>query len=73
MSESSVKLPSRHVCRGFLPSVFRGNAFGSDRQKKNPMNYSKRGPDEARLWGLALHDKSKHWLFKEHSCVKFSY
>ena len=51
-AESAVTLSSLRVCGGFLPSVFWGKAFGSDRQ--NPMNYSNRGPDEARFHGVWL-------------------
>lgn len=71
-AESSVKLPSLHVCRGFFPSVFRGKAFGSDRQ--NPHELFKTGTRRSTIsWSLALRNKSERWLFKEHSCVKFNY
>lgn len=59
----------------FYPQLFGGMLLDptGGKKKKTPMNYSKRGPDEARLRVLALHDKSRRWLFKEHSCVKFNY
>lgn len=72
-AESSAKLLSLRVCGGFLPSVFRGKAFGSERQK-NPHELFKTGTRRSMIsWSLALHNKNEPWLFKEHSCVRFNY
>lgn len=72
VSQSSGALPSPHVRGGFSPSHFRGMLL--DPTGKKPHELFRTGKQTKRIsWGLALHNKSGRWLFKEHSCVKFNY
>lgn len=73
---------ARVICSASLPlcawRIFRPRILGecfrirrAKKKQKTPHELFRTGKQTKRVsWGLALHNKSARWLFKEHSCVQ---